>query len=77
MSLRKRNRYVCATCGETCSNEKMVYTREELVIGPDGLPEKTRKGKDVTRTITGTGLGTWSCPTHGKTKVRVVREVMA
>jgi transcription initiation factor TFIIIB Brf1 subunit/transcription initiation factor TFIIB len=76
MALKKRNRYVCVSCGTTCGNENAVYTREELVLNDQGLPEVNRKGRPVTRTITGRGLGTWSCPVHGKTKVRVVREAM-
>jgi len=54
--------YKCAVCGRTLTSEHGVLSRTE------GTGE-------MTKTITGEGLGTWTCPAHPQRFVTVTRDL--
>ena len=62
-----RRRYLCVTdgCRRVCESHHTTLVREKTVID--------RRGQERKVTIKGSGLGTWHCPIHGATKVRVAR----
>lgn len=51
-------------CDRRCESHHATLIREEMMTD--------RHGNERRHTVKGQGLGTWHCPVHGKTKVRVV-----
>ena len=52
--------YHCVQCSAVCASYHKDLVVDRYIPLDTEMPKQVR----------GTGLGTWRCPTHGKTKVR-------
>jgi hypothetical protein len=59
--------YKCAECGRPVSINHGVLSRTEQVT--------TSHGEVITKTVTGEGLGTWTCAAHAQRFVTVMRDL--
>lgn len=57
-------RCTVAACDRRCESHHATLVRDEVFVD--------RKGHERKVSVKGQGLGTWHCPVHGRTKVRVV-----